>query len=159
MKLAFQLGSCFVAILGVASEASAQQVICGGGTASGGGQEHTTETCWTGFGSLQDLVDYLNSRPGGPSGGGGSSGNVSVGGDAPDNPENPQPATCNSSADVREAHAQEDGRFLRAEMFPQHPATGSVWRVTFDDGGTEVYVWSGMSAPFSYAVEGTLQCP
>lgn len=159
MKSTFYLGLTLLAALAFAPDASAQQTVCGGGTASGGGQEHTTETCWTEFGTLEQLVAFLNGQNGGNGGGGGSGGQHSVGGDVPDAPQNPSPATCNSAPEDREAHAQEDGRFLRTELLPQAPAPGSIWRVTYDDGGTEVYVWSGMSAPFSYAVGNTLTCP
>lgn len=78
------------------------------------------------------------------------------------NPNNPVPATCSSDAMTREAHAQEDGRYVRAQWLATGrgvPRAGQAFRVEFDDGGTEVYIWSGMSAPFSHALPGSLKCP
>jgi hypothetical protein len=81
---------------------------------------------------------------------------------AVNDPNNRTPATCQSDAMTREAHAQDDGRYVRAVWQATgrgYPRAGQAFRVTFDDGGSEVYIWSGMSAPFSHALEGSLQCP
>jgi hypothetical protein len=92
---------------------------------------------------------------GGNSGGGG----FATAGSVPDAPNNPVRATCRADSMIREAHAQEDGRYLRAQRYPNVPQTGSTWQVNFDDGGSEVYFWTGMSAPFGHAIPGTLRCP
>lgn len=97
---------------------------------------------------------------GGCTGGGNSGGGWGTSsGTVPDAPDNPTPATCRSDALTREAHAQSDGRYLRVDRYPNVPQTGSIWQVNFDDGGSEMYYWTGMSAPFGHAIPGTLRCP
>jgi hypothetical protein len=95
-------------------------------------------------------------------GGGGGGGGASIIRDAFNNPNNPVPATCRSSPETRQAHAHEDGKpmLLRAFVtFSRLPHVGEIFRVEYDDGGTELYQWTGMSDPLDNPVPGSLTCP
>jgi hypothetical protein len=131
--------------------------VCHTGTATGGGSSSTSTVCgWEPYWEHEGVPEDLGfGGAGGPGGSGSSSGTGTV----LDAPNNPTPATCQSDALTRLAHAQEDGRYTRAQQYPRVPATGSLWRVTFDDGGSEIYSWTGMSSPFESAIPGSLQCP
>lgn len=83
---------------------------------------------------------------GGGSGGGGGGGSFpSV--SAPDSPTNPVKATCKSDTLAREDHAQQDAKYYNV-MHPGSPLrAGYIVKVTYDDGGVEYWIASGMSAP------------
>lgn len=78
---------------------------------------------------------------------------------APDMPNNPVKATCKSDGTTREDHAQQDAKYYNISH-PNSPLrAGMIVTVSYDDGGTEEWVASGMSSPLSYSIEGSLQCP
>jgi len=82
--------------------------------------------------------------------------------DLPDSPLTQWNANCTSDADDRRSHANEDYRHaqLARQRAGQGPITGNV-RVTYDDGGTEVWPVPGAySSVVALApVPGTLTCP
>lgn len=92
---------------------------------------------------------------------GGGAFRYQVGKRIPDNPSNNEPAVCASDELTRWLHANKDVAYYHA----QHPGnplpTGTLVRVTYDDGSSEVWaVSSAYSSVQVYSVPkgGSLKC-
>lgn len=88
-----------------------------------------------------------------------------VGQKIPDNPLNNEPAVCTSDELTRWLHATKDVAAYNAQRIAtaQGPlATGALVRVTYDDGGSEVWTVASSysSSPLVQApMGGSLKCP
>ena len=88
-----------------------------------------------------------------------------VGQKVPDNPLNNEPAVCSSDELTRWLHATKDVAAYNAQRIAtgQGPlAAGALVRVTYDDGGSEVWVIASSysSSPLMQVpMGGSLKCP
>lgn len=66
----------------------------------------------------------------------------------PDNPINPHPADCGSSREQRWSHAVSDaGVWLARAANRNSISIGQLLRVTYDDGTSEAWVYTGYASP------------
>lgn len=98
--------------------------------------------------------------------GGGGRITYTAGTPVPDNPANPEYATCTADEQSRFHHANRDvGPYAAARFLARRPLRpGQFVRVTYNDGGTEVWqavggAPAGTVAVFEPPMAGTLRCP
>lgn len=79
----------------------------------------------------------------------------------PDNPANDFPANCDSSREQRYSHAVADaGVWLAVTSNRLSIAPGQLLRVTYDDGTSEAWVYTGWSSPTLGEVPAfAVRCP
>ena len=77
------------------------------------------------------------------------------------NPPNPWYADCRSSKLDRWGHANFDAAALALQTAARPIPAGTVIKVTYDDGGTELWIYNGplLSEKVTSNVPGSLKCP